>query len=201
MHPTPRRPLPGAVALALTTLVVAGCTSAPPPRPLGLQRAELVPLVTATKDDIAIVLEGEGTHFWAPRTDMLPANAVFIWNNAAPPPPIEAVAPPPAPSRESTLLGTVYFETNSAVLTPAARKTLDQLPESERVSIVAGHADVRGSDRLNDPLSERRAKAVADYLRSRGASVGNVAWHGARQPAATLQKSRRAEMWQDQDQP
>lgn len=195
MSTPPRLRKQAAVALALATFGFAGCSSSPPPaRPLGLQRAELVPMVSRTQDDIAIVDEGEGSYYWKPRTDMM-ANAVFIWNQATPSAAVAATASPD--EREALLIGTVYFDTNSSVLTSRARRALDRLPESDRISIVSGHADVRGSNGLNDPLSQRRANAVADYLRSKGSSVGAVNWHGARQPAATLQESRRAEMWQD----
>ena len=189
----------GFSSAALIALALAGCNTTPPPaRELGIERAELVTLVSYTQDQMAVYAEGEGTYYWRGRSDMLPPDAVFIWqDDEISTTPAVGTQVLPRPRTEAVLLGTVYFGTNSAVLTPKARKALDELPESHRLSIVSGHADVRGPDRINDPLSERRANAVADYLRARGTLVGNVTWHGSRQPEPTLQKSRRAEMWKE----
>ncbi|MDP6390365.1 MAG: OmpA family protein [Alphaproteobacteria bacterium] len=65
----------------------------------------------------------------------------------------------------------VQFKVNSAALTPNARRTLDVLGAalndaklaSSRFEIV-GHTDASGSRAHNQTLSERRAKAVVDYL-------------------------------------
>ena len=72
----------------------------------------------------------------------------------------------------------VQFKVNSAGLTANARRTLDVLGAalndaklaSSRFEIV-GHTDASGSRLHNQTLSERRAKAVVDYL----ARVHNVA--------------------------
>lgn len=65
----------------------------------------------------------------------------------------------------------VYFEFDSAILKPEAMDVLDNLGEaltSGELSgyrfELAGHTDAVGSDAYNLDLSERRAKAVLDYL-------------------------------------
>lgn len=68
---------------------------------------------------------------------------------------------------------TVTFEFDSAVLDSAARATLDrqadwirQFPEV-RFSVY-GHTDLVGTAAYNHALGQRRARAVVDYLVSRG---------------------------------
>ncbi len=69
---------------------------------------------------------------------------------------------------------TVYFDFDSAALTPAAKAKLDSLVDIitsstnvESVSIV-GYADAIGDKGYNYRLSQRRAKAVEDYLAGKG---------------------------------
>ncbi len=68
----------------------------------------------------------------------------------------------------------VQFRTNSAELTPAATRTLDQLGRalsSEALSTyhfrIEGHTDTVGSPEANKALSERRAQSVVEYLTSK----------------------------------
>lgn len=74
-----------------------------------------------------------------------------------------------------TISGDVAFDTNQATLRPEFRSELDsiadQLLSSGGTSFeVVGHTDVRGSASYNQDLSERRARAVANYLVTRGVS-------------------------------
>lgn len=69
---------------------------------------------------------------------------------------------------------TIYFPFNSDRLEPSERAKLDKVApilmgdtEVESIKIV-GHADRIGADDYNMRLSERRAKAVKDYLISKG---------------------------------
>ena len=67
----------------------------------------------------------------------------------------------------------VFFETGRAELSPAARKQLDivanELESNPELStVIEGFADIRGDAEQNVELSERRAKAVREYLSSRG---------------------------------
>ncbi|MEU8213653.1 OmpA family protein [Micromonospora sp. NPDC049044] len=73
------------------------------------------------------------------------------------------------------------FETGKARLLPAALPLLTQLAVTLRTGAVVtakvrGFADPRGDDRSNKILSEGRAKAVADFLRTEG--VPNVEAEG-----------------------
>lgn len=69
--------------------------------------------------------------------------------------------------------GNVTFAHDSADLSPAFFDVLTSvskvLKEYEKTVVeVAGHTDSTGSDAYNQTLSERRANAVAQYLRSHG---------------------------------
>jgi OmpA-OmpF porin, OOP family len=65
----------------------------------------------------------------------------------------------------------ITFETGSSKLTPQSRATLDKVGQALKTDslakfdfIVEGHADPRGGDRLNQPLSLARANSVCVYL-------------------------------------
>lgn len=67
----------------------------------------------------------------------------------------------------------VYFEYNSAVITPQATKvliTLGKALEDQKLTgstfMVAGHTDAKGSADYNQKLSQKRAKAVKNFLSS-----------------------------------
>jgi peptidoglycan-associated lipoprotein len=67
----------------------------------------------------------------------------------------------------------VFFETDSAELTPQSQSTLDKqaqwLARYNRYSFtIEGHADERGTREYNIALGARRAQAVREYLTSRG---------------------------------
>jgi OmpA-OmpF porin, OOP family len=79
---------------------------------------------------------------------------------------------------------TVYFKLNSAVLSPAAKKDLDDLAqqalnEKGYMIEVAGFADATGKAALNQSLSQQRANAVIQYLQQQG----NVPLHRILAPA------------------
>lgn len=92
---------------------------------------------------------------------------------AAPATPASAsVAGQPAGAPSVNL--SVQFANGSAVLTPAAMKTLDQLGTaltSDELKgyrfRIAGHTDTVGSTEYNLALSQQRAHAVAQYLESK----------------------------------
>jgi OmpA-OmpF porin, OOP family len=82
------------------------------------------------------------------------------------------------------VLKNVNFETNSGNLTADSRTTLDQVAASIKArgdikSIeVIGHTDSMGAAAYNQQLSEKRAKAVADYLVGQGVSSGILSAKG-----------------------
>jgi len=65
----------------------------------------------------------------------------------------------------------IYFDLNSAAISPKSRATLDALGTALKDDslkgasiMVAGHTDATGGAGYNQTLSERRAQAVRDYL-------------------------------------
>jgi outer membrane protein OmpA-like peptidoglycan-associated protein len=101
----------------------------------------------------------------------------------------------------------VTFATDSSAISPAFRATLDQIAQSLRdypnsLIDVYGHTDSTGSDTYNQALSERRARAVADYLSMRGVAASRIRWqgYGETQPVASndseqgRQQNRRVEI-------
>lgn len=85
----------------------------------------------------------------------------------------------------------ILFATNSSTLNTASRASLDQFATSLQNNPdtdvkIYGHTDSTGSDAINNPLSERRAESVYNYLISRGVSgVRMVAeGFGSSQPVA-----------------
>jgi peptidoglycan-binding protein ArfA len=104
---------------------------------------------------------------------------------AAPSAPVSAPAPAPAPAPGGGVCATlqaditgllktpINFQTDGFTLTPASQQQLTQIADKlkacpdPKVSVV-GHTDSSGNDAINVPLSNNRAKAVADYLVSQG---------------------------------
>lgn len=87
-------------------------------------------------------------------------------------------------------LRTVYFDFDSAVLTPAAKAKLDVLAanlhqqNAHSVRIV-GFADQIGTTGYNANLSQRRANAVSRYLATKGLKVeGNYEVRGLGETAS-----------------
>lgn len=85
-------------------------------------------------------------------------------------------------------LRTVYFDFDSAVLTPAAKAKLDVLANNikgaKKVRIV-GFADKIGTTGYNANLSQRRANAVSRYLAAKGLTVdGNYEVRGLGETAS-----------------
>lgn len=74
---------------------------------------------------------------------------------------------------EIIVLRNIFFDLNKYTLRPESQNELDRLTKlmfdnpSLRIQI-SGHTDSRGSATLNKELSENRAKAVVDYLVSKG---------------------------------
>lgn len=79
-----------------------------------------------------------------------------------------------------TLSGSVLFASGKYELLETAKTKLDQVAEAlkaqsdDRKIVVEGHTDSQGSDAINDPLSVNRAKAVRNYLISRGVDAKKI---------------------------
>ncbi len=82
------------------------------------------------------------------------------------------------------VLQNVQFQTNSNVLTADSKAVLDKVADSIKARgditsiTVIGHTDAMGAADYNQGLSERRAKAVADYLASQGVDAGILSSKG-----------------------
>ncbi|HSB97717.1 MAG TPA: OmpA family protein [Spongiibacteraceae bacterium] len=87
-----------------------------------------------------------------------------------------------------------HFAFNSAVVSDEDKDQLDKLAKvlvNPKLSFISGrvegHTDAIGKPDYNQKLSERRAKAVADYLESKGVATGShltVEGHGENDPIA-----------------
>ncbi|MGY2131527.1 OmpA family protein [Hymenobacter sp. HD11105] len=85
----------------------------------------------------------------------------------------------------------ILFAKNSSNLTSEAQSNIAELAATlkkygDTNVLVEGHTDNTGSDAINDPLSQRRAQAVANYAQGQGveASRFQTQGYGSRQPIA-----------------
>ena len=73
----------------------------------------------------------------------------------------------------------ILFATNKADLNAASKSSLQQfanvLKQNADCDVaIIGHTDNTGSDAINNPLSEKRALSVSNYLRSLGVSATQI---------------------------
>lgn len=108
----------------------------------------------------------------------------------------------------------ISFDVNQAVIKPQLRSVLDNFAsglnqdQTLRVRVV-GHTDNTGSDAINDPLSERRAASVRNYLEDRGVAGSRIeiAGRGSHEPVADnatesgRARNRRVEIFLREPQP
>lgn len=101
----------------------------------------------------------------------------------------------------------LMFKINSSEISDSYKKDLNSAAEvfvkyPETNITIEGHTDDTGSDEVNLALSEKRAKAVAAYLVSKGVAESRLTtkWYGETQPKypndseANRQKNRRVEL-------
>lgn len=93
---------------------------------------------------------------------------------------------------EKVVLRGVNFATGSAKLLPGAHETLrtvaSAMKANKKLEVeVGGHTDSVGDEDKNERLSERRAKAVKDFLVGEGVDEGRLSTrgYGESQPADT----------------
>lgn len=77
----------------------------------------------------------------------------------------------------------ITFPINSYQIQPQFYATLDQVAQTlvtypSTLVDVYGHTDPSGGDRINIPLSQNRAQAVASYLTQRGVNPARIATQG-----------------------
>lgn len=80
--------------------------------------------------------------------------------------------------------GNVTFDTNQSDINSRFYPVLDSvavvLDEYDKTLVeVSGHTDSSGNDKINNPLSERRAASVGSYLINRGVIPQRVETYGA----------------------
>lgn len=106
-----------------------------------------------------------------------------------------------------TLKNEILFDVDSAVLSDAAKKTLLDLNRvlkkyPENIIQVQGHTDSTGNAAYNKTLSEKRAKAVYDFILENGLKTSSLSYvgFGANKPlvanntAEGRAKNRRVEL-------
>ena len=92
----------------------------------------------------------------------------------APPPP-----PPPPPPKQPISFHSVYFDFDKSTLKPEAVAELDRaakimLDNPDVWLELQGNTDSIGTESYNMKLGERRAKAVFDYLKSKGVAANRL---------------------------
>lgn len=156
----------------------------------------------------------KGLPIWAwllPLLLLLALLAYFLTRHKEEPVVTQAPATQVAPAAAFPDLGTVHFETNKATLTPDAQNTLDKAADAMKSNPNAhlrleGYTDSTGTDPHNLTLSQQRAIAVADYLKSKGIDGARLTGNGfgPDNPAATNDTSagkadnRRVELFSQQ---
>ena len=102
----------------------------------------------------------------------------------------------------------LLFNTNSSTLSSASRKDLSKfaqnLIENPDTNLeIVGHTDSTGNDKINNPLSEKRAQSVYNFLVESGIGKGRMVYEGkgSKEPVADnstkagQQKNRRVEVF------
>ncbi|MGI4884313.1 MAG: OmpA family protein [Janthinobacterium lividum] len=90
-----------------------------------------------------------------------------------------------------TFASGILFGSNSSTLTAAAAGNIDELATTlqkypDTNVVVEGHTDSSGSDAINQPLSQRRAQAVANELTGKSVDSARITatGYGSTQPVA-----------------
>ena len=84
---------------------------------------------------------------------------------------------------EVLILKNIYFELDKSELLPSSYPELDNLANflarnSKTKLVISGHTDDTGTIEYNQELSEARAKAVSDYLASKGIETTRLIYKG-----------------------
>ena len=96
------------------------------------------------------------------------------------------------PALKVTFDSGILFTTNKAELNAAAKISLTEFSKvvkenSDMDIAIIGHTDNTGSDAINNPLSENRAKSVSTYLKNSGVNasqIKTVEGQGSKNPVA-----------------
>ncbi len=109
--------------------------------------------------------------------------AYFLTRHKDEPQVTQAPASQVAPAAAFPDLGTVHFDTNQATLTQDSQATLDKAADALKSNPNAhirleGYTDSTGGDMHNLTLSQKRAIAVADYLKAKGIDGSRLTGNG-----------------------
>ncbi len=120
--------------------------------------------VTVDKDGCPLDSDGDGVPDYLDKCPGTPLGAVVDTDGCP---------------RTLLTLRDVHFAFDSAQLTSQAKAILDAAVAAINANpsdsmTVEGHTDSTGSDAYNSQLSQRRARAVADYLVSKGVSASRL---------------------------
>jgi len=148
--------------------------------------------VNSVKDDIYFNSKGNNileTVWLSSDRDASCCLELFSLKKSIPPPPppkpetpvVVTLVPPPA--EVPTVLDNVYYDFSQSYLQPASYPALDKLAamlqqHPDLVIELSAHTDSKGSDKLNQALSEARAKSCVDYLVSKGIDPSRLQYKG-----------------------
>ncbi|MES2679718.1 MAG: OmpA family protein [Bacteroidota bacterium] len=145
-------------------------------------------------DDLSVTLVGEGEKTESADSDTVARQPDLV---------VPAFSPE---TNEVITLENVFFATNKSELVMESYPELDKLAKYLKREIdvditINGHTDNAGNEGKNRDLSEERAKAVAEYLISKGVEPTRISYNGfgSQQPIASndteegKQKNRRVE--------
>ena len=158
------------VALAAVLLIVAACES--------------------TSDDSA-ASSGDGDATQTSQSDTSAAESTM--ESEVVDAPVDPSAPIPGTQEDlvQNVGDRVYFDYDSAVLSPEGRRTLERQAKWLRLFpdhsiMIEGHADERGTREYNLALGERRSTAARDYLIAFGIDSArlNTTSYGKERPYA-----------------
>ncbi|WP_234735819.1 OmpA family protein [Tellurirhabdus bombi] len=151
------------------------------------------------KNDIMIPLKRSASTAAPAAVAQAPATPTETVTKPAPQP-VAVKAPPIAPAKtelptlergSAITLDNVYFDQSSYLLRSDSYTQLDQLVSQlkSRPTLrieIAGHTDNVGDNRLNQALSQNRARVIRNYLVNRGVDEKRVQYrgYGSSQPVA-----------------
>ena len=156
--------------------------------------------------------KGRSGYWWWPTEPASNANDGELWGNRGivyhawekpmpkevTPTPSPAPAPNPEPERTKILLNQVLFDFDKTDLKPEGKAEIDRLVAEMKkfgkdTVVVIGHTDSIGTDEYNMGLGQRRADAVANYMKAAGIDAGRIATKsmGESQPAVPNETKKR----------
>ncbi len=165
----------------------------------------------------ALTLTGCTNYHKNQRIDTLRAKTLGASSSAIAPVQDALVAAQVAPAhliQPFEFTGRAWFDTDKAELKDAGKQQLDGLTAQlmraksngliteKNKLVIIGHTDSRASIKYNQALSERRAKAVATYMKAKGIPTtamlaigkGELQPVASNRTAAGMQKNRRVEI-------